>query len=59
MEEQAREENGTTTSLGMNYHPTLSDGDVFTGVGGVSHMRDALLEIIWELNMRRPHNNLL
>ena len=43
----------------MNYHPTLPDGDVFTGVAGVSHMRDALLEIIWELDMRWPHNNLL
>ena len=43
----------------MNYHRTLPDGDVFTGVAGVSHTRDALLEIIWELDMRRPHNNLL
>ena len=58
-EEQPREENETTTPLGMNYHPTLPDGDVFTGVAGVSHMRDVLLEIIWELNMRQPHNNLL
>ena len=22
-------------------------------------MRDALLEVIWELDMRRPHNNLM
>ena len=59
MEEQPREENESTTPFGMNYHPTLPDGDVFTGVAGVSHMRDALLEIIWELDMRQPHNNLL
>ena len=52
MEEQPREENETTTSFGMNYHPTLPDGDVFTSVAGVSHMRDSLLEIIWELDMR-------
>ena len=26
------------------------------GVAGVSHTRDALLEVIQELNMRRPHN---
>ena len=58
-EEQTREENETTTPFGMNYHPTLPDGDVFTGVEGVSHMRDALLELIHELDMRRPQNNLL
>ena len=58
-EEQPREENETTTPFGMNYHPTLLDGDVFTSVAGVSHMRDTLLEIIWELDMRLPHNNLL
>ena len=58
-EEQSREENEATTPFGMNYHPTLLDGDVFTSVAGVSHTRDALLEIIQELNMRRPHNNLL
>ena len=43
----------------MNYHPTLPDGDVFMGVGGVSHTRDVLLELIHELDMRRPQNNLL
>ena len=43
--------NETMTPLGLNYHPTLPDGDVYTGVAGVSHMRDALLEIICELNM--------
>ena len=58
-EEQPREENKTTTPFGKNYHPTIPDGDVCTGVAGVSHMRDAMLEIIQELNMRRPHNNLL
>ena len=45
-EEQSSGENKTTTPFGLNYHPTLLDGDVFTGVAGVSHMRDALLEII-------------
>ena len=59
MEEQPREEIETTTPFGMNYHPTLLDGDVFTSVAGVSHMRDALLEIIQELDMRWHHNNLL
>ena len=29
------------------------------GVAGVSHTRDALLEVVWELDMRRPHNNLM
>ena len=43
----------------MNYHPTLPDGDVFTGAAGISHMRDVLLELIRELNMRCPQNNLL
>ena len=43
----------------MNYHPTLPDVDVFMGVAGISHMRDALLELICELDMRRPQNNLL
>ena len=43
----------------MNYHPTLPDGDVFTGVAGIFHMRDMLLELIHELNMRHPQNNLL
>ena len=43
----------------MNYHPTLPDGDVFMGVAGVSHTRDALLELIRELDMRHPQNNLL
>ena len=52
-------ENQTTTPLGMNYHPTLPDEDVFMGVVGVSHTRDALLEVIWELDMRSPHNNLM
>ena len=52
-------ENQTTTPLGMNYHPTLPDEDVFMGVAGVSHTRGALLEVIWELNMRQPHNNLM
>ena len=47
-EEQTREENETTTPFGMNYHPTLPDGDVFTGVAGISHMRDVLLELIHE-----------
>ena len=54
-EEQTREENKTTTPFGMNYHPTLPDGDVFTGVAGISHTRDTLLELIRELDMRRPH----
>ena len=58
-EEQTREENETTTPFGMNNHPTLPDGDVFMGVAGVSHTRDALLELIRELDMRRPQNNLL
>ena len=43
----------------MNYHPTLADGDVFMGVAGVSHTRDTLLELIRELDMRRPQNSLL
>ena len=43
----------------MNYHPTLPDGDVLMGVAGVSHTRDALLELIRELDMRRPQENLL
>ena len=42
-------ENQTTTPLGMNYHPTLLDEDVFMSVAGVFHNRDALLEVIWEL----------
>ena len=50
-EDQSSGENKTTTPFGLNYHPTLLDGDVFTGVAGVSHMRDALLELICELNM--------
>ena len=50
-EEQPSGENETMTPLGLNYHPTLPDGDVFTGVAGVSHMRDSLLEIIHELDM--------
>ena len=58
-EEQSSGGNETTTPFGLNYHPTLLDGDVFTGVAGVSHTRDALLEIIRELNMRHPHNNLM
>ena len=58
-EEQSRGENKTTTPFGLNYHPTLPDGDVFMGVAGVSHMRDALLEIICELDMQCPHNNLM
>ena len=58
-EEQTREENETTIPFGMNYHPTLPDGDVFMSVAGVSHTRDALLELIHELDMRRPQNNLL
>ena len=52
-------ENQTTTPLGMNYHPTLPDEDVFSCVAGVSHTRDALLEVVWELGMRRPHNSLM
>ena len=52
-------ENQTTTPLGMNYHPTLLDEDVFTCVASVSHTRDALLEVVQELNMRQPHNNLM
>ena len=52
VEEQSNTgENKTMTPLGLNYHPTLPDGDVFMGVAGVSHMRDALLEIIRELDM--------
>ena len=43
----------------MNYHPTLPDGDVFMGVAGISHTRDVLLELICELDMRRPRKNLL
>ena len=43
----------------MKYHPTLPDGDVFTGVAGISHTGDALLELICELDMRHPQNNLL
>ena len=58
-EEQTREENETTIPFGMNYHPTIPDGDVFMGVAGVSHTRDALLELIRELDMRHPQNNLL
>ena len=58
-EEQSSGENETTTPFGLNYHPTLLDGDVFTCVAGVSHTRDALLEIICELDMRCPHNNLM
>ena len=50
-EEQSSGENETMTPFGLNYHPTLPDGDVFTSVAGVSHMRDALLEIICELDM--------
>ena len=42
--------NQTTTPLGMNYHPTLPDEDVFTCVAGVSHTRDALLEVVQELD---------
>ena len=57
--EQTREENETAIPFGMNYHPTLPDGDVLMGVAGVSHTRDALLELIHELDMRRPQNNLL
>ena len=51
VEEQSSGENETMTPFGLNYHPTILDGDVFTGVAGVSHMRDALLEIIHELDM--------
>ena len=43
----------------MNYHPTLPDGHVFLCVSGVSHTRDALLEVIWEQDMRQPQNNLM
>ena len=43
----------------MTYHPTLPDGDVFMGVAGISRTRDALLELICELDMRRPRKNLL
>ena len=43
--------NETTAPFGLNHHPTLPDGHVFTGVAGVSHTRDALLEIIRELDM--------
>ena len=52
-------ENQTTTPLGMNYHPALLDEDVFVCVAGVSHTRDALLEVIQELDMRQSHNNLM
>ena len=52
-------ENQTTTPLGMNYHPTLLDEDVFMCVAGVSHTRDALLEVIRERDMRHPNNNLM
>ena len=52
-------ENQSTTPLGMNYHPILPDEDVFLCVAGVSHTRDALLEVIQELDMRGPHNNLM
>ena len=45
-------ENQSTTPLGMNYHPILPDEDVFLCVAGVSHTRDALLEVIQELDMR-------
>ena len=38
-EQSSTGENETTTPLGL-------DGDVFMGVAGVTHMRDALLEII-------------
>ena len=58
-EDQTREDNETTIPFGMNYHPTLPDRDVFLGVAGVSHTRDALLELIRELDMRRPQHNLL
>ena len=58
-EEQSSGENETATPFGLNYHPTLLDGDVFTSVAGVSDMRDALLEIIHELDMEHPHNNLM
>ena len=40
-EDQTREDNETTIPFGMNYHPTLPDGDVFLGAAGVSHTRDA------------------
>ena len=50
-EQSSAGENETMTPLGLNYHPTLPDGDVFMGVAGVPHMRDALLEIIHELDM--------
>ena len=59
VEEQSSGENETTTPFGLNYHRTLPDGDVFTSVAGVPHTRDALLEIICELDMQRPHNNLM
>ena len=52
-------ENQTTTPLGIKYHPTLRDEGVFMGVAGVSHTRDALLEVVQELDMRRPHNNIM
>ena len=51
--------NETMTPYGLTYHPTLLDGDVFMGVAGVSHTREALLEIICELDMQRHHNNLM
>ena len=59
VEEQSSGENKTTTPFGLNYHPTIPDGDVFTSVADVSHTRDAMLEIICELNMQCPHNNLM
>ena len=52
-------ENQMTTPLGMNYHPTLLDENVFSCVADVSHTRDAVLEVIQELDLRRPHNNLM
>ena len=51
VEGQSRGGKETMTPFGLNYHPTILDGDVFTSVAGVSHMRDALLEIICELDM--------
>ena len=50
-EQSSAGENKTMTPLGLNYHPTLLDRDVFMGIAGVSHTREALLEIIRELNM--------
>ena len=43
----------------MNYHPTLLDENVFSCVADVSHTRDAVLEVIQELDLRQPHNNLM